>query len=365
MPLITARTIRYARAWLRGPVNLVEEDTWIDRDGTSIPATLVRPRKQSGPLPGWVAMHGITRPGRAHEQLVRFTRALASTGVVAIVPDVPEWRELDLAPHLCAPSVRAGIDGLRASGLVRDEPVGVMGFSFGAPHAIAATGHPTVKDDVAGSAGFGGYGDLERSFRFMMTGRHGWQGHSHHIRPDPYGRWIAGANYLTAVPDFESATDVAEALRSLACHAGDWGAPSWDPVYDEMIESLRGGVVEERRRLFDLFAPPSQADPDPDVSIEVADGLAAAARRVDPGIDPAPALATVERPVHILHGRRDHLIAFTEAHRLASALPASTASRVTITGLFGHSAQDPFPGFSALTEVPRLTRALSALFALA
>ena len=55
------------------------------------------------------------------------------------------------------------------------------------------------------------------------------------------------------VPGHEDATDVAEALRTLAKHAGDVGAASWDPVYGPKIDELRRSVAEERRTLFDLF----------------------------------------------------------------------------------------------------------------
>ena len=58
--------------------------------------------------------------------------------------------------------------------------------------------------------GFGGYCDLERTLRFQFTGEHEWNGEAHSLRPDPYGRWIVGANYLTAVPGFEDSERVAQ-----------------------------------------------------------------------------------------------------------------------------------------------------------
>ena len=73
-------------------------------------------------------------------------------------------------------------------------------------------------------------------------------------------------------------------------------------------------------------------------------------------------LASVEQPVHILHGRGDRLIPASEGAKLQEALPATTWSRLTITRLFGHAAQDPFPSIlRALHEVPRFTRALTGM----
>lgn len=359
MTRLSSRVVRYARAWVVGPDDVVEEEIGLDRDGTSIPATLVRPRGMPAPLPAWVVLHGITRPGRAHAQLVRFTRSVASAGLAAIVPDVPEWRELSLAPHLTVPTVAAAIRGIRDTGFVRGDRLGLVGFSFGAPHAVAAYADPRVRDDLAGVCGFGGYCSIEETIRFMMGGHHEWAGRSHRLRPDPYGRWIVAANYLTSIQEHREAGDVASALRTLAKHAGDVGAPSWDPVYDPKIRQLRAGVAEERRTLFDTLAPESHLDPD-DPRPELAASLAEAASLRDPAIDPRKTFAEVTGEVHILHGRRDHLIPFTEAHRLDGAL-VQADSRLTITRLFGHSSQERFPFWSALTEVPRFARALSDL----
>jgi len=365
MPPLSNRAIRYARAWVTSPGDVAEDEIQIERGGLSIPATLVRPRRLREPLPSLVIMHGITRPGRAHRQLVRFTRAVASAGVATIVPEVPEWRELRLAPHLSTPTIAAAIEGLRQTGVARDERVGVVGFSFGAPHAIAACGSPELRDRVAGACGFGGYCSIETSLRFMMTGRHEWQGTQHRLAPDPYGRWIVAANYLTAIPEHHDAGDVTEALRRLAARAGDVGAPSWDPLYDDTIRGLRAGIEESRRWLFDAFATVSgePAELEPDQASRLAHAMAEAARRTDPLIDPGPRLSAVQCPVHVLHGRDDQLIPFTESLRLRDAI-ARAPVRLTVTRLFGHSGHGVFPFARAFREIPLFARALDAILSI-
>jgi predicted esterase len=363
MAILTSRTVRYIGSWLTGRVAVIEEEIILDRDGVHVAATVVRPRYQDGPLPSWVVLHGITRQGRSHQQLVRFTHALAASGLMAIVPEVPEWKELNLAPHLASPTIKAAISGLRDTGEALDAPVGVIGFSFGAPHAIATSGEPELKDQIAGTVGFGGYCCLESTFRFMMSGKYRWQGRRESLRPDPYGRWIAAANYLTAVSGYEDADDVADGLRKLAIRAGASGAEAWDPSHDPVIRMLRAGVDDARQELFDLFAPQSGSAPATPVP-GLAEDLAAAAHRLNPLLDPTEALSVVDRPVHLLHGRRDHLIPYTESYRLLSALPERTAARLTVTRLFGHSGQGPFPFSKAVREVPHFTRALSDLLGL-
>jgi dienelactone hydrolase len=366
MPPAGARTLRYLRSWLTGRDDVRVREIVVHRDGTPVPTTLLTPGDPDPFLPAWIILHGITRPGRAHAQLVRFTRALAEGGCAVLVPEVPEWRELDLSPSLTVPTIRACLDGLDGLGnLVSPETPGLLGFSFGAPQALAASGHPDLKGRLRGVAGFGGYCDLERTVVFQFTGHHDHQGESHHLRPDPYGRWIVGANYLTGVPGMEDFEDVAAGLRRLAARAGDEGVMSWDPRFDALKVDLRIGMSPARREVFDLFAPPSNHEPERSAGEEMARRLAAAARRLDPGIEPGPSLANVPGPVHLLHGRQDHLIPFTELYRIQAALPDDIGTRALVTRLFGHSSQDAFPGVvEGLREGRDFVRALSGMLGL-
>ncbi len=366
MPAAPLRTFHYIRSWLAGRDDLVSGELVLDRDGTEVPATLLMPREGGRPLPAWVVLHGITRPGREHAQLVRFTRALAAAGSAVLVPEVPEWRELDLAPGLTLPTVLSSVHALERHERVDPKRLGLVGFSFGSPQALAASAHPDVRGRLAGVVGFGGYCDLERTILFQLTGEHEWEGRTHHLRPDPYGRWIVAANYLTAVPGMEDAHDVAGGLRRLAALAGDLGVMSWDGRLDPVKEEIRARFGPGRHReVFDLFAPPSEHGWESDVGVEVlamGHELAAAARRVDPAVEPGPLLRETPGPVHLLHGLRDHLIPFTEMYRLESMLPAAAECRSMVTPLFGHSSRDPFPGlWGGARESVRFVRALSRL----
>jgi pimeloyl-ACP methyl ester carboxylesterase len=361
MPSFPLPTLRYLRAWVRDRSDLETGELVLSREGRSVPATLVRPARLEEPAPAWILLHGITRPGRAHRQLVRFTRALAATGCEVLVPEVPEWRDLRLAPMLTVPTVDAALRSLEG----RAASIGLLGFSFGAPQAIAASGHERIRGRLAGVAGFGGYCDLERTLVFQFTGRHE-DAHGHHrLRPDPYGRWIVGANYLTEIPGLSDAAAVAEGLRRMAAMAGDQSVVAWDPALDPLRAKIRKGLGPRDRELFDLFAPPSPDDPEPAAAEEIAHALAAAARRVEPGIEPAPLLRAASGPVHILHGRQDHLIPFSEAQRLYDALPGGIRRRVTVTRIFGHSARDPLPPLQTLPgEGLRFLGALSGLLSI-
>ncbi|MCH2465063.1 MAG: alpha/beta hydrolase [Gemmatimonadetes bacterium] len=365
MALQLTRTTRYVRSWLTGHADVVEEETTLDRDGTRIPATVLRPAVVDSPLPGWVVLHGITRTGRAHPQLVRFTRTVAATGMVVILPEVPEWRELSLEPQLALPTVQCSITALKDDPGVQDRPYGLMGFSFSAPHALAVAAAEEVRADIAGVVGFGGYYDLERTIAFMLTGRHEYAGKAYQLIPDPYGRWIVAANYLNNIPGHEEAIDVTQGLRRLAALAGDIGRPAQDPYYDAAKAEERAKIDPDRQFLFDFFAPLSGLQPSLAHAEEFGHKLAKAAIRVEPKIQPFKALEEIQCPVHVLHGRNDNLIPFTEGLRMKDALPAQSHSYATITRLFGHSTQNRFPSpFHAVQELIVFLRALERILGL-
>ena len=334
------RTARYARSW-KGGADVVQEDVVVDRSGDPVAATLVLPRSLPPPFPAWIALGGVSCMGRHHPQLVRFAHALASSGAAVLVPEIPEWRALSMAPRVVAPTTRGCIDFLGTRSDVLSDRVGLIGFSFGAPQVAIAAAREDVKDHVAGVVLFGGYCSLERTMTCLLTGRHEWDGVKHELSPDPFGGWVVGSNHLTDVPGYGDAGVVARALHELAKAASSLRIPAWDPRHDALIARLRTTLRPEYRPLFDLFATPSGEVPaDRDERCALAVGLAEACRRSEPLLDPAEDLARIDLPTQIIHGRGDRLIPFTEAMRLHESLPSPARRALTVTGLFDHSADN-------------------------
>ena len=339
MASATIRTVRFVQRWLFERSSIVQQELLLDRGDRQVPATLFTPSGARGPLPGWVVLHGSTRPGRFHPVLLRFARSLASARVAVIVPLVPEWKDLRLAPELTAPTVSMSLDALEASGATGPGPYGLVGFSFGCPQVLIAAAQPKIGPRLAGVVGFGGYCDLQRILRFQMTGLHEWEEREHHLSPDPYARWIIGGNHLTSVPEYSDAQDVADGLWRLAVQAGEWRIPAWEASYDPLKEELRRGVAKERRWLFDLFASPTGVEPDPEVIREFVPRLAVAAEKASPLMNPKPFLQVIEPQVKLLHGRRDRLMPYTETLRLHECFREEKGVDTTITNLFAHSDQ--------------------------
>ena len=331
---------RYLREYARPGTYPVEAlETAYDRGGEAVAATLYSLPGRTV-RPGWIVLHGLTVTGREHPALRRFARAFAASGAAVMIPDIPEWRDLRVATSITIPTIRAALRDIAQRGGVDHNRVGILGFSFGGTQAIVAAADPALRSFVRGIAAWGGYRDLHRLFRFGITGEHELDGVEYQLKPDPYGRWMMGGNYLTGIPGFEGYTDVAAAVRELALEAGRRRVYAWDPSYDADIRRVRATVAPEHQEVFDLFAPLSdkQIHDLPRAHV-VAQGLADAALRAEPLLEPGPALRDLQVPTLIAHGRDDRLVPFTESLRLVRDLSPQVLRGLTITALFAHSGQ--------------------------
>jgi dienelactone hydrolase len=329
------------------------------RGSHDLPATVYRPAGAGGRLPAWLVLHGLTYRGREHLALDRFARALAGAGNVVYVPDIPEWRRLRVDTDVTVRSLEAALTALRQRAEVVPERIGLLGFSFGATQGLVAAREPAIRERLAGIAAWGGYFDIHAALRFNMTGEFELDGTRYSQEPDPYGRWIFAANFLTRVPGYEDAGDVAERLGRLATEAGRQGAYAWEPVYDPFKRSFRAELPAGKRPLFDAFAPVGGGH-GADLATLAALGTALgdAALAADPSLDPRPHLARLDVPVLLAHGRDDRLIPFTETLRLSRAL--GRPHTCAVTSLFAHSGgtRNGLGAATRVTEAVRFVRLL-------
>jgi len=330
------------------------------RNGVEFPAAVYRPRS-AGRLPGWLVLHGLTATGLQHPSLVRFARSIAAGGNVVFIPEIPEWRQLHVAPAVTHDTILAAVRQLHDRHDVDPDRVGLFGFSFGATQALVAAADPAIHSLLHGLAAWGGYCDLHTLFVFGLTGHHELDGTTYRVRPDPYGTWIMVGNYLHRMPGYEEAADVAAALLALAREAGRVGAYAWDPVYDPAKQRLRQDIPAARRELFDMLAPPSGAEPGNVETLRpLALQLADTAIEVDPMMDPGPYLSDLGVRTILAHGRDDRLVPFSETVRLSRLVPPSRLRACTITTLFDHSGRPnrELGPFGFVTEGTRFIRLL-------
>ena len=332
-------THRFLREYLRAdPRTVVLEETTYRRGASVLPARVYYPAAGRLPLPAWAVLHGLTRTGREHAGLDRLARAFAAAGNLVFVPDIPEWRELRVAPALTAQTIRAAVHALAERPEVRPGHIALLAFSFGATQAIMAGADPELAAALHGIVAWGGYSDLHAPIRFALTGTHEYDGRRISMEPDPYGIWIIAANYLSRVPGREHDGEVARALHELAIEVGESRRYAWEPRFDASKARLRERLPAGQRELFDYLAPPTHRPRrDEPCARALASELAAAALACDPDLDPSPRLPLVRVPVLLAHGRDDRLIPFPESLRLERQLPPACRRGCTITGLFAHS----------------------------
>lgn len=362
-------TYRFLRQFLRpSPDAVLAEETTYRRGADTLEATLYRPARASGPLPGWVTLHGLTYHGRRHPSLDRYARALAASGAAVLVPDLPEWRRLEVAPGPTVATIRSAVLELDGRGLTEPGRIGVMGFSFGATQALIAASDPALEGHLAGVAAWGGYGDFRRVTRFMFLGEHELDGRSYRLDPDPYGSWILTGNYLMLLPEHADDRALAGAIHGLALEAGRLRIMSWDPAMDPKKAAAREALDGRQREVFDLIAPQTGTTLDP-ASRErlrtLVDRIIGAAVAHEPLLDPAPYFPRVPVPVFLAHGRGDRLIPWTEMVRIRRALPPERLRTSGITTLFAHSfGEKRFPTPGLVAEGIRFVRLLRGMVGL-
>ena len=338
---------------------VVTDDVRIGNGDDAMRARRHLPASARGPLPGWVVLHGATRPGPDHAAIVRFAAALARAGGHVLVPEVREWRDLRLDPAPARRALDLAVAHMCADPAVRPGGVVLAGLSFGCPQALMAAADPALRGRVRGVFAFGGYLHLESAIRFGLTGRFRWRGRTEFLRPDPYGRWVVAANYLHRIPGYGGAEDVARALGRLAALAGDIGFLSWEPSSDPFKREVMESVSPGNRELFRLFAPEAAREPDPILAEEIAPLLADTASAIHPDLALPASLPEGPPlpPVRLIHGRRDPLIPFTETLALERFLRKRADVSATVTDLFAHSRAS---GRSA-AKVPEAARLLAAI----
>lgn len=303
-------------------------------EGVQRSATIWKPVKRARGT-AWVVLHGMTFHGPRHTSLQRFASALAAAGNVVLVPEISEWMQLHVRPALTPSIINGAVHALAARGDVDASRIGVFGFSFGATQALIAATEKTLADRVRTLVAWGGYAQIENLVHFGFTGEHEIDGRREHILPDPYARWIFGANYLTSISEYRHLTSVSDALYQLAREAGRSGVYAGDPYHDHLKRQLAESLHGEERRVYELFAPTGAYDMT--AARELGDKLARAVVTADPLMDPQPFVPHVRVPTVIAHGRDDRLIPYTESIRLKRSMPAAMLEGFTITSLFSHS----------------------------
>ncbi len=332
-------TLRFLRQYFRPREDIIEvSEGTFTRGSEVLPASIYRRRGRRRYKTAWVVLHGITYRGRQHKGLARFASSMAAAGHFVFLPEIPEWSRFQVAPALAVPTIRAAVHALHERDDIDRDRIGLFAFSFGGTQAIVAANDASIQKELRGVVSWGGYEDVQHLIRFGFTGEHELDGNRYQVEPDPYGRWIVGANYLTRMSGFEAMTDVANALIELATEAGKRGVYAGDPIYEPLKAELAMRFRGDQLRTFDVFAPRGRIlGSDRAYARELVEPLTQTVLRTEPLMDPTSAFHAIRVRTFLAHGRDDRLIPFTESVRASRRIHPDVLAGCAVTGLFAHS----------------------------
>ncbi|MBM3539541.1 MAG: alpha/beta hydrolase [Alphaproteobacteria bacterium] len=291
------------------------------------------------PAAALVLVPGLAPEGRRDPRLITLADALARKRFAVLVPDLPNFAQQRVSVQDSQP-VAAALRHLLGE---NKGPVGVAAISYAAGPGILAVLEPDLRQRVGFVVAIGGYSDSEAVTAFFTTGNFRAPGGAwRQATPNAYGKWVfvmANAERIEHAADRVALT--AMARRKLADLNAD-------------IADLEAGLGREGEAVVALLA-----NRDPEFVPALIERLPRAVRDDLAGLTLAKRdFRGVTARFHLLHGRDDAIIPYTESEALARSLPASQV-RLTLLESFAHAALSP----SGLLDLYRMWAALTALMA--
>jgi pimeloyl-ACP methyl ester carboxylesterase len=314
----------------------VREIAWTARDAVRA-ADLYEPAVPHGAL---VLAPGLGRDGRRDARLTSFAAALAGTGFVVLVPDVPTFQ----AQRVSASDSEILADALRhlLSRQGEGRSVGIAAVSYAVGPAVIAALEPDLAPRIDVVAAIGGYYDTRAVVTFFTTGyvREAPDAPWQHRAPNAYGKWVFVLANAERIADPRDRTSLdAMARRKLA----DLNAN---------VDDLRVGLGPEGRAVVDLL---SNAEPNRVPALIAA--LPTAVRDDLEGLSLAHRdLGALQGRLVLIHGRDDAIIPYSESVALARAMPPER-SHLALLDSLAHA--DLGPG--GMMDAVRLWRAAYVL----
>ena len=325
-------------------------------DNGDVSVRAVRYEPQDGDVTGtYLVIQGLHYEGADDPRMDRFCRVLAAAGFVVIAPMLSDFLELRVTPRSAeevAVACQQAITMSARRGLPRPA---MFSISFGSMPSITVAASDRFRDSLGALVLFGGFFSFNSSIRFAITQRAFHEGRSIDLPHDPLN---SPAVFINLVDHLEVNGDREELKRAwLEMSRRTWGRLEMRPEGKRwpIAEALADELPETARDLFIIGC-----------GLRTGGGALLEAGLARAGdhfafTDPSTHLHRIAVPVVISHGRDDDVIPYSEAHKLALALPSGHRHRVHITGLYGHTgAALPSPGEMA-TEAKEMMDVLYSL----
>jgi dienelactone hydrolase len=268
--------------------------------------------------PAIVVTHGFTHQGAADPRLQALCRRLARAGFVVVAPEFDEMRQYRLGTGDQA-DLEAVVAGLGAHPAIDAGRVGVMAFSFGAAPALIGLSRPPLRDAVTFAVVFGGYFDLKRTFKYVLTGAYDGFGHHGRLPVPTVGddRWKFLRGNLAMIPPSPTSALLEDAaVRRIA-----------DPA--ALVDV--SGCSEAERAAFALIE-----NRDPDRFDALYDAAAPFIDAWVQRLSPVHTAHTIRARLILIHSYTDQKTPFIESIAMSRGVPAAPSPSLTLLNAFAH-----------------------------
>lgn len=291
--------------------------------------------------PGMVVIHGMHHLGINEPRLVAFSRAIASSGIRVLTPEL-----LSLTDYRVD---RASIDliGYSAESLAKnvEGKVGVLGLSFAGGLSLIAATDPRFAPYVNFVLAMGAHDDLERVSRFLVTNRI--------QRPD-------GSILETQAHEYG-------ALILIYSHLEDFFPSADVPTAHDALRLFLWEKVEESRKVAQRLSPASQQtmellyDHHQDTLSKQIEQVIIQHQAEMAAVSPHGKLGSLRVPILLLHGAEDSVIPPSELLWLQQDVPHKALRAALISPLFSHV---DMRNKSPLMDTVRLVHFMAQIFEL-
>ena len=274
--------------------------------------------KDQPDAPGLVLVHGVHRLGIDEPRLVAFARALSSSGIRVLTPEL-----LSLADyHVDRSSVDLIGYSARALSAQLGQKVGVIGLSFAGGLSLLAAADPRFGPCIRFVVSVGAHDDLERVSQFLVSNTI--------ERPDGTTLRMTAHEYGV--------------LILIYSHLEDFFPPADVPIARETLRLLLWEKVDESRKEAELLSPGSrqkmellynhQVEP---LAGELRQSIARHRAEMAP-VSPHGNLGALQIPVLLLHGEADNVIPSSELLWLQRDVPPKALKAALISQAISHVA---------------------------
>ena len=293
-----------------------------------VPVTIVSPAG-APPWPALVFMNGATPDGRTHPMVLRLSTALARTGHLVFIPDLPGIAGGELSPTTLATAIAFAREATAESEVAQGR-VALAGVSIGASLALLVAADPKVAGDVSAIVGVAPYSDLAKVMRLATTGTYPDGSESGPYPVPPYLAVGLARSLAAMLPPTATAVALCEELRNV------------DPDSPTALEFREDGFRAAGDEAMTLFRLLSNRDPARFDDLYAA--LPTEIRSTVVALSPLNAAPRLRAPVEIATAPRDRYFPVAESRALVAASPYV---RLTVTSPLAHATPRLSPRYLA------------------